>query len=50
MQYAKTWLTPKDLKSMFNLDELAEKHEIWLSLLYYPALRVSEARDAPCVL
>ncbi|MCK5387394.1 MAG: tyrosine-type recombinase/integrase [Gammaproteobacteria bacterium] len=45
MQYAKTWLTPKDLKSMFNLDELAEKHEIWLSLLYYPALRVSEARN-----
>jgi len=41
--YAKNWLTPEELKKMLNLQELAEKHEIWLSLLYFPALRVSEA-------
>jgi len=43
MEYAKTWLTPKELKSMFDVEGLTEMHEIWLSLLYYPALRVSEA-------
>ena len=45
MQYSKTWLTPKEMKSMFNADELPEIHEVWMSLLYYPALRVSEATN-----
>lgn len=43
MGYSKSWLTPDELKLMLNMHDLPEKHEIWLSLLYYPALRVSEA-------
>lgn len=43
MKYSKTWLTPKELKHIFNMYGLAEIYDIWISLLYYPALRVSEA-------
>ena len=43
MQYSKIWLTPKELRSMFSMYGLAERHDVWMSLLYYPALRVSEA-------
>lgn len=43
MAYAKNWLKPDEVKRMLDLQDLQEKHEIWLSLLYYPALRVSEA-------
>lgn len=43
MKYSKQWLNPEEIKKILNLQDLAEKYEIWLLLLYVPALRVSEA-------
>ncbi len=42
-RYNKQWLRPDELQQMFSYPELAEKYEIWMYLLYTPALRVSEA-------
>lgn len=42
MEYAKQCLSPDEIKKILNLQDLPEKYEIWLLLLYVPALRVSE--------
>lgn len=43
MNYSKEWLTEKEIKQLLELPNLSEKNEIWILLLYTPALRVSEA-------
>lgn len=43
MKYAKQWLSPGEIKRILNLPDLPEKYEIWILLMYVPALRVSEA-------
>ena len=43
MKYSKQWLTPDEIKTILNVSDMPEKYEIWLLLLYVPALRVSEA-------
>ena len=43
MGYSKEWLTEQELKKLLELPELDEKYEIWIKMLYTPALRVSEA-------
>jgi len=43
MEYSKEWLTEQELKRLLELPNLDEKYEIWIKLLYAPALRVSEA-------
>lgn len=43
MGYSKEWLTEQELKKLLELSELDEKYEIWIKMLYTPALRVSEA-------
>lgn len=42
-RYSKQWLRTEELEKMFNYSDLSEKYEIWMYLLYTPALRVSEA-------
>ncbi len=42
-KYSKEWLRVDELKSMLALPTLCEKYEVWILLLYTPALRVSEA-------
>ena len=42
-KYSKQWLREEEIQKMFSLSELSEKYEIWMYLLYTPALRVSEA-------
>jgi integrase/recombinase XerD len=43
MGYSKEWLTEHEVKKILELPNLDEKYEIWILLLYTPALRVSEA-------
>lgn len=43
MKYSKEWLREDELRKMLSLSDLEEKYEIWMLLLYSPALRVSEA-------
>lgn len=43
MGYSKQWLTEEEIKKILDLPSLPEKYEIWVLLLYTPALRVSEA-------
>lgn len=43
MGYNKTWLTPDEIETMLNKPNIKERHEMWIRLLYVPALRVSEA-------
>ena len=43
MKYSKEWLKESEIKRILELSDLSEKHETWILLLYYPALRVSEA-------
>ena len=43
MEYSKEWLTEQELKRLLELPNLDEIYEIWIKLLYAPALRVSEA-------
>lgn len=43
MKYAKNWLTPDEIKMIMQSPGLKEKYEVWVLLLYVPALRVSEA-------
>jgi integrase/recombinase XerD len=43
MGYSKEWLTEGEIKKLLELPNLDEKYEIWLLLLYTPALRVTEA-------
>jgi len=43
MGYSKEWLTENEVKKLLELPDLNEKYEIWLLLLYTPALRVTEA-------
>jgi len=43
MKYAKNWLSPNEIKTILALPGLPEKYEIWVLLLYVPALRVMEA-------
>lgn len=43
MGYSKEWLTEEELQKILRLPTLEEKYEIWILLLYTPALRVSEA-------
>jgi integrase/recombinase XerD len=42
IKYSKEWLRTDEVRSMLVLPELQEKYEIWILLLYTPALRVSE--------
>jgi len=42
-KYSKQWLRVEELEKMFSYSDLSEKYEIWMYLLYTPALRVSEA-------
>jgi|GEM_PF-5849660 len=41
--YSKEWLKITELQKILSLHDLSEKYEVWITLLYYPALRVSEA-------
>jgi len=41
--YSKEWLTEEEIHRILALPTLEEKYEIWILLLYTPALRVSEA-------
>lgn len=41
--YNKEWLKVSELQKILSLHDLSEKYEVWVTLLYYPALRVSEA-------
>ncbi|WP_292462360.1 tyrosine-type recombinase/integrase [Methanolobus sp.] len=41
--YSKEWLKVSELQQILSMSDLSEKYEVWVSLLYYPALRVSEA-------
>ena len=43
MGYSKEWLSEHKLKKLLELPDLDEKYEIWIKILYTPALRVSEA-------
>ncbi len=43
MKYSKEWLTVQEIKKLLSLPNLSEKYEIWILLLYTPALRVTEA-------
>lgn len=43
MRYAKNWISYDEFKQMLNSKNISEKYEVWLLLLYVPALRVSEA-------
>jgi integrase/recombinase XerD len=45
MGYSKEWLTEQELKRLLELPSLDKniKYEMWIKLLYVPALRVSEA-------
>lgn len=42
-KYSKEWLRPDELKQLLSLPGIAEKYEIWILLMYTPALRVIEA-------
>lgn len=42
MGYSKEWLTEDEVKQVLSLPNLEEKYEIWILLLYTPALRVTE--------
>ncbi|MCD4821793.1 MAG: site-specific integrase [Methanococcoides sp.] len=44
-RYSKQWLREEELELMLNKPDISEKWEMWLILLYVPALRVSEARN-----
>jgi len=33
----------QELQKILSLNDISEKYEVWITLLYYPALRVSEA-------
>jgi integrase/recombinase XerD len=41
--YSKEWLKVPELQKILSLHNLSEKYECWVNLLYFPALRVSEA-------
>lgn len=43
MNYEHEWLTIEEVEKLFNVKHLPEKYEVWILLLYVPALRVSEA-------
>lgn len=43
MSYSKEWLTEEEVKKLLELPNLDEKYEVWMLLLYTPALRVTEA-------
>ncbi len=43
MRYSKEWLEVEEVQAIFDLEDLPEKYEIWVKLLYTPALRVTEA-------
>lgn len=43
MKYSKEWLTEQEVKKLLDLPNLSEKNEIWILMLYTPALRVTEA-------
>lgn len=43
MGYSKVWLTEDEVKKLLDLPNMEEKYEIWILLLYTPALRVTEA-------
>lgn len=43
MKYNKQWLREEELELMLNKPDIPEKYEVWILLLYTPALRVSEA-------
>jgi integrase/recombinase XerD len=43
MHYSKEWLTENEVKRLIEIPDLEEKYEIWILLLYSPALRVTEA-------
>lgn len=43
MGYSKEWLTEDEVKKLLDLPNLEEKYEVWILLLYTPALRVTEA-------
>lgn len=42
-RYNKEWLRPSEVKKLLALPDIPEKYEIWILLMYDPALRVSEA-------
>lgn len=43
MKYSKQWLSPNEIKQILNLPDLPEKYEVWILLMYVPALRVTES-------
>jgi integrase/recombinase XerD len=45
MKYNKQWLRQDELELMLNNPNISEKYEIWILLMYTPALRVTEATN-----
>jgi integrase/recombinase XerD len=43
MGYSKEWLTEEEVKKLLELPNIDDKYEIWILLLYTPALRITEA-------
>lgn len=41
--YSKEWLKVHELNQILSMPDIDEKHEIWMLMMYVPALRVSEA-------
>jgi integrase/recombinase XerD len=41
-RYNKEWLRPDEVKKILALPDIDEKYEIWILLMYDPALRVSQ--------
>ncbi|WP_094226488.1 tyrosine-type recombinase/integrase [Methanolobus psychrotolerans] len=41
--YSKEWLKVSELNQILSMPDIDEKHEIWMLMMYIPALRVSEA-------
>lgn len=41
--YSKEWLSYKEIEDILNMKDIEERHEMWILLMYAPALRVSEA-------
>lgn len=43
MMYSKEWLKESELKAILEFQDISEKYDTWIMLMYYPALRISEA-------
>ncbi|MCD4737350.1 MAG: site-specific integrase [Bacteroidales bacterium] len=42
-KYSKDWLKESELKTILEFQDIPEMYDSWILLMYYPALRISEA-------